>query len=140
MREHLAFEVMLYTGFRRGDASRFGRQHVQSGLIYMTTEKGQGKASVVLPLLPPPAGSIETAKTSGMAFIARVDGTAMGKEGVGNWFADAGMSADVPRREPNPTCLGGRRTPDSGTEIGRLLPHLIVGYGRRGEKEGKSSS
>jgi integrase len=48
--ERLLFEVLLYTGFRIGDAARFGVQHVQrDGGIELRNEKTH--ALVLLPLL-----------------------------------------------------------------------------------------
>jgi integrase len=32
-RERLALTILLYTGLRRGDAARLGRQHVRDGVI-----------------------------------------------------------------------------------------------------------
>ncbi len=44
-RERLAFDLLLYTGLRRGDAVRVGLQHVRDGVTSIRTEKqleGQG--------------------------------------------------------------------------------------------------
>ncbi len=50
-RERLAFDLLLYTGLRRGDVARLGRQHVRDGVITLRTDKtGQ---VVTLPILPP---------------------------------------------------------------------------------------
>jgi integrase len=38
-RQRLAFDLLLYTGLRRGDAVRVGRQHVRDGMIVLRTEK-----------------------------------------------------------------------------------------------------
>ena len=43
-RERLAYDLLLYTGLRRGDAVRLGRQHVRDGLITIRTEAPEGKA------------------------------------------------------------------------------------------------
>lgn len=129
-RERLAFDIMLYTGFRRGDASRFGRQHVRNGLIHMTTEKGQGKVTVVLPLLPPLKESIEATKTGDMVFIAKADGTAMSKEGFGNWFAEACIAAGVPGRAHGLRKAGATRAANRGASDAQL--DAIFGWSGRG--------
>lgn len=49
-RERLAFDVLLYSGLRRGDAVRVGRPHVRNGVFSITTEK-TGE-TIVAPLLP----------------------------------------------------------------------------------------
>jgi integrase len=38
-RQRVWFDVLLYTGLRRGDAARLGRQHVRHGTATLTTEK-----------------------------------------------------------------------------------------------------
>lgn len=129
-RERLAFDIMLYTGFRRGDASRFGRQHIRHGLIHMTTEKGQGKVTVVLPLLHPLEQSIAATKTGDMVFIAKADGTAMSKEGFGNWFADACVAADVPGRAHGLRKAGATRAANRGASDAQL--DAIFGWSGRG--------
>jgi integrase len=35
----LALAILLYTGLRRGDAARLGRQHVRDGVIMLRTQK-----------------------------------------------------------------------------------------------------
>ena len=56
-RERLAFDLLLYTGLRRGDAVRLGRQHVKAGVFKITTEKNS--VIVEAPILAPLARSIE---------------------------------------------------------------------------------
>lgn len=129
-RERLAFDILLYTGFRRGDAAAFGRQHVRNGVIHMTTEKGQGKVTVVLPLLPPLAESITATKTGDMVFIAKADGTAMTKESFGNWFAEACMAADVPGRAHGLRKAGATRAANRGASDAQL--DAIFGWSGRG--------
>ena len=52
---------LLYTGLRRGDAARLGRQHVRDGVITFRTEKtGQ---RVVIPILPELAEIIAATNT-----------------------------------------------------------------------------
>jgi hypothetical protein len=43
-RERLAFDLLLYTGLRRGDAVRVGLQHVRDGVIVLRNEKHRGAA------------------------------------------------------------------------------------------------
>jgi len=50
-RERVAFDLLLYTGLRRGDAVRVGRQHMRDGIISIRTEKTGEE--VYLPVLPP---------------------------------------------------------------------------------------
>jgi len=41
-RARLAFDILLYTGLRRGDAVILGRQHVRNGVAMLRTEKTRG--------------------------------------------------------------------------------------------------
>lgn len=129
-RERLAFDILLYTGFRRGDAARFGRQHVRNGLIHMTTEKGQGKVTVILPLLQPLADSITATRTGDMVFIAKANGTGMSKEGFGNWFAEACEAAGVPGRAHGLRKAGATRAANRGASDAQL--DAIFGWSGRG--------
>ena len=49
-RERVALSVLLYTGLRRGDAARLGRQHIKNGRISVATEKTG--TQVTIPLAP----------------------------------------------------------------------------------------
>ncbi|MEJ0094570.1 MAG: tyrosine-type recombinase/integrase [Methylocella sp.] len=93
-RERLALAILLYTGLRRGDAARLGRQHVRDGLITMTTEKTG--TIVEIPILPVLEKIIAVSKTGDGAFVATPSGDPMTKESFGNWFRDACNAAGVP--------------------------------------------
>jgi integrase len=47
-RERLAFALLLYTGQRRGDVIRMGRQHVKSG--FLTVRQGKTGATIAIPI------------------------------------------------------------------------------------------
>ena len=51
-RQRVWLDVLLYTGLRRGDAVRFGRQHVRDGIGELKTEKSGFTVTVTLPILP----------------------------------------------------------------------------------------
>ena len=51
-RQRVWLDVLLYTGLRRGDAVRLGRQHVRDGVATLKTEKGGFTVTVTLPILP----------------------------------------------------------------------------------------
>ncbi|MCC6479985.1 MAG: tyrosine-type recombinase/integrase [Sphingomonadaceae bacterium] len=92
----LALDLMLYTGFRRGDAVMLGKQHVRDGLItYRTGKKG---VMVEIPVLPPLAASIAATQTGDLAFLCTSRGQAWTKESFGAWFADQCVAARVPGR------------------------------------------
>lgn len=93
-RERLALAILLYTGLRRGDAARLGRQHIRNGVILMRTEKTG--AQVVIPVLPELQFVIDASKIGDLAFIVTQAGQPMSKFGFGNWFGAAARAAGVP--------------------------------------------
>lgn len=98
-RERLAFDLLVYTGVRRSDVVRLGRQHTRQGEITITTEKSRnmGKpVEVTITILPPLARSIEAAPTGDMTYLVTSKGTAFGKESFSNWFRKACRMAKVP--------------------------------------------
>lgn len=112
-RERLALTVLLYTGLRRGDAARLGRQHIRNGIITMRAEK-TGTA-LVIPILPALQSVIDATPTTGdLALIAQRDGRGMTKESFGNWFKDACMTAGVPGSAHGLRKAGATRAAENG--------------------------
>lgn len=93
-RERLAFDVLLWTGLRRGDAVKLGRQHLRDGIATLRTEK-TGE-SVTIKILPQLAASIAAGPCGDLSFIAGERGAPMTKESFGNWFREACKAAGVP--------------------------------------------
>ncbi len=88
--------VLLYTGLRRGDAVRFGRQHVRDGVGTIKTEKSGETVEVTLPILPVLAETLEAGPTGDMVFICGERGKPLTKETFGNMFREACNKAGVP--------------------------------------------
>jgi integrase len=95
-RERLAYDVLLWTGLRRGDAARLGPLHVVDGEITIETEK-TGR-TITLPMLAPLAASLAASPVGVETFIASADGRPMAKESFGNWFEKVCETAGVPGR------------------------------------------
>lgn len=98
-RERLAFDLLVYTGVRRSDVVRLGRQHAKAGEITITTEKSRNMGKLVevtITILPPLAKSIKATQTGDMNYLITTKGTAFGKESFGNWFRKACRAAGVP--------------------------------------------
>lgn len=92
----LALDLMLYTGFRRADAVKLGKQHIRDGLIsFRTSKKG---VAVDIPLLPPLARSIEATETGDLALLCTSRKQPWVKESFGTWFADQCVAAGIPGR------------------------------------------
>lgn len=89
----LALDLMLYTGFRRGDAVKLGKQHIRDGLITFRTNK-RG-VTVQIPLLPPLAASIAATETGDLALLCTSRQQPWAKESFGAWFGEQCIAAGV---------------------------------------------
>jgi len=88
--------VLLYTGLRRGDAVRLGRQHVRNGIATIKTEKSGFTMEVSLPVLPVLQETLEVGPCGDMTFIVGANGRPLTKESFGNEFKAACKAAGVP--------------------------------------------
>jgi integrase len=111
-RERLAYDLLLYTGLRRGDAVRVGRQHVTSGIIQIRAEKTGEE--LFLPILPPLQTSIEATATGDLAFLCNAYGDPWVKESFGNWFREVCQKAGVPGSAHGLRKAGATRAAENG--------------------------
>jgi integrase len=117
-RERVAYDVLLYTGLRRGDAVRLGRPYVKNGIASIRTEKtGQ---VVTIPILPPLQTSLEAGPLGELTFIAGERGRPMTKEAFGNWFRKACREASVPGSPHGLRKAGATRAADNGATEAQL--------------------
>lgn len=92
-RERVMFDVFLYTGLRRGDAAKLGKQHVRDGRITIDTEKTGTR--VTIPLLPELAETLKAGPVGDLAFIATTKGASFKKESLGTVFKQACKAAGI---------------------------------------------
>lgn len=93
-RQRVMFDIFLYTGLRRGDAARVGKQHVRKGVINLQTEKTG--TWVHIPILPELQTTLDAGPTGDLAFIGNaVTGAPLKKEVLGNLFGEACRMAGV---------------------------------------------
>lgn len=92
----LALDLLLYTGLRRADAVKVGKQHIRSGTL--TLRAGKNHEEVVIPILPPLAESIEKTQTGDLVLLCTTRGTPWTKESFGAWFKKQCEAAGVPGR------------------------------------------
>jgi integrase len=118
-RERLAFDLLLYTGLRRGDAVRVGRQHVRNNVITLRTEK-TGE-DVFIEILPPLAESIAATKTGDLAFLVSEPGRPWIKESFGNWFRDVCRKAGCPGSAHGLRKAGATRAAERGATERQLM-------------------
>ena len=67
----LAFALLLYTGQRRSDVIRFGKQHTKRGLLTFTQHKGRNHKphKLTLPILPVLQEIIDASPCGDMTFL-----------------------------------------------------------------------
>jgi integrase len=94
-RQRVWLDVLLYTGLRRGDVVRIGRQHVRNGVATLKTEKGGFTVEVNLPILPVLQATLDAGPCGDLAFICGERGRPLTKESFGNLFKDACKLAGV---------------------------------------------
>lgn len=96
-RERLALDLLLFTGLRRSDVCRIGRQHVQDNVIVIPAQKTGAVAYI--PICPALARSIAAAPTGDLLFLATASGRPFASAAsFGNWFGKACIAASVPGR------------------------------------------
>jgi integrase len=95
-RQRVWLGVLIYTGLRRGDAVRFGRQHVRNGVGTIKTEKTD--TEVTLPILPVLAETLAAGPCGDLTFVAGENGHPLTKESFGNLFRKACRAAGLQRR------------------------------------------
>jgi len=89
----LALALLLYTGARRGDAIRLGRQMLKDGWLTFTAEKTG--ITVSIPVLPELGAEIERASRGNMTFLLTAYGKPFTPAGFGmrfrEWCNEAGL-------------------------------------------------
>jgi integrase len=95
-RQRVWLDVLAYTGLRRGDAVRLGRQHVRGGVATIKTEKTG--AVVTLPILGTLAKTLAAGPCGDLTFIAGKNGRPLTKESFGNLFRQACRDAGLVNR------------------------------------------
>jgi integrase len=93
-RERLAFTLLLYTGQRRGDVIRLGRQHIRDGLIAVRQNKTG--ANVGIPIHPALKAIVDTSKTGQLTFLTTATGKPFAPGSFTNWFGRACREAGLP--------------------------------------------
>jgi integrase len=119
-RQRVWLDVLLYTGLRRGDAVRFGRQHVREGVGTLKTEKSGFTVTVTLPILPVLARTLEAGPCGDLTFIAGERGQPLTKESFGNLFRDACSAAGVPGSAHGVRKIAATRAANRGATVAQL--------------------
>lgn len=119
-KERVWLDVLLYTGLRRGDAVRLGRQHVRNGAATLRTEKSQEEITVTIPILPVLAATLAAGPTGELAFICGANGKPFVKEAFGNAFSEACRAAGVKKSAHGVRKIGATRAAENGATEAEL--------------------
>jgi integrase len=119
-RQRVWLDVLLYTGLRRGDAVRFGRQHVKDGVGTIKTEKSSFTIAVTLPILPVLAQTLVASPCGDLTFIAGENGKPLTKESFGNLFREACRAAGVPGSAHGVRKIAATRAANNGATVAQL--------------------
>jgi integrase len=119
-RQRVWLDVLLYTGLRRGDAARIGRQHVRDGIATLKTEKGGGAVTVTLPILPVLATTLAAGPCGDLTYIVGEKGKPLTKESFGNEFRGACKEAGVPGSAHGVRKIAATRAANSGATVAQL--------------------
>jgi len=94
-RARLAIALLLYSGQRRSDVVRMGRQHVRDGALQVRQQKTG--ASLSIPVHPELAATIAASPSEHLTFLTTQFGQPFTAAGFGSWFREqcdaAGLSA-----------------------------------------------
>lgn len=122
-RARLAFDLMLYTGLRRSDVVRVGRQHIRGGVLTIRPAKTRETSNVVvnIRILPPLAASIAATKTGDLTLIVTEHGKAFTPAGFGNWFGDCCRAAGVPGAAHGLRKAAATRAAENGATTNELM-------------------
>ncbi len=80
----LALALLLYTGQRRGDIVKMGRQHVKDDWMNVTQQKT--KKRIEIPVLSELRRIIEASPTGDLTYLVTHYNKAFTSNGFGNWF------------------------------------------------------
>jgi integrase len=122
-RAHLALKLLLYTGQRRSDVTRMGRQHVRAGKIHVVQDKGGGR--LWIPLHPVLKAELEALPKDNLTFIMTVYGKPMTYAGFSQWFVECAQAAGLQDRTPHGLRKSaGRRLAEAGCSAKQIMAVL----------------
>jgi integrase len=119
-RQRVWLDTLAYTGLRRGDVVRLGRQHVRDGVAALKTEKGGFTVTVTLPILPILAVTFEAGPCGDLTFVASARGRPLTKESFGNAFRAACRAAGVPGSAHGVRKIAATRAAENGATEAEL--------------------
>src|SRR5262249_43776170 len=94
-RARLALALLLYTGQRRADVVRMGRQHIHNGAIQVRQQKTG--AELVIPMHPDLKVILDATSSNHLTFLITAFGKPFTAPGFTNWFRQVCNEAGLPK-------------------------------------------
>lgn len=96
----LALDLILFTGTRKSDAIRLGKQHAKRGKFTFTEHKNRRRKPKrrEIPILPVLQTTLDASPCGDLTFLVTEFGKGFTDSGFGNWFRDHCIKAGVPGR------------------------------------------
>jgi integrase len=91
----LALALLLYTGQRRGDVIRMGRQHIRDGVLSITQQKTG--VTVAVPVLPELQAIIDASAATNLTFLVTERGKPFPGPRFTQWFRTQCDAAGLPK-------------------------------------------
>jgi integrase len=101
-RARLALALLLFTGQRRSDVVRMGRQHIRAVIMdgkpeqLMHVKQDKTGFELDIPVLPPLRAIIDDTPAGNLTFLTTEFGKPFTPAGFGNWFRDQCNAAGLP--------------------------------------------
>lgn len=127
-KERVWLDVLQYTGLRRGDAVRLGKQHVRNGVATIRTEKSGGDVAVTIEIIPALQATLDAGPVGDKTFICGANRKSLTKETFGNMFREACRSAGISKSAHGIRKTGATRAADNGANP----PQMDAFFGWRG--------
>lgn len=133
--QRTAFEILLYTGLRRADVVRLGRQHIQSGRIVFKTKKSGETVELNIPIHNEFRKLIASITHGHLNFIVTGQGAARSEKAFTNWIIEAATKAQLPpHRSPHGLRKASfRRLAEAGCSASEIMS--ITGHKNLAEVE-----
>jgi len=91
----LAFALLLYTGQRRSDVVKMGRQHVKAN--WMTVVQQKTGKQIEIPIQNKLGEVLQTSPTGDLTYLVTAHGKPFTANGFGNWFRKRCDEAGLPQ-------------------------------------------
>lgn len=119
----LAMALLLWTGVRRSDLVKLGKQHVRDGWLRFTQQKNRTRkpVQIAVPILPELQAVIDASPTGDLTFLVTSTGAPYTVWGFGNWFRDRCVEADVPGRAHGLRKAGAATAAENGATTMQLM-------------------